>query len=429
MNTFLAGTMRFADYLALEWRPALGCTEPAAIAYACGLATDVAGGTPTRVELACDPRLYKNCYAVGIPNSNGRSGVLHAAAIGAAVAHPEALLEVFRHVNEDSLNRAGEMVDSGMVTARVDPERQDLWAEAKVIGPHGEARVVLLGDHTRVVTVELDGEAKPLPERDAEEVGSASDVRAALADLRIEELVDLARTIDADDREALRRGVGLNLAMAEHATHLLPISIDDDPGSPGRAAHLVSAGVYGRMTGEDRTVMTLAGSGNKGITCSVPLAVFAEQRGIAPELADEALALACLLTSAVTHHLGTLSAACGSSTAAGIGLAGGLVLMSGGDAKQISGAVTNMVGGVSGMVCDGAKIGCAMKCTTGVDTAIRASQFAMRGMVVPSTDGIVGADGEMSLKNLSRIAKHGLDGAEAEILAIMQEKLDTAREP
>ncbi|MBK8979861.1 MAG: serine dehydratase subunit alpha family protein [Planctomycetes bacterium] len=422
--------MRFSDYLAHEWRPALGCTEPASIAYATGLAAAVAGGAPQAVAVACDPRLYKNCYAVGIPNSGRRSGMLWTAALGALVARPEARLEVFRHVRPELLPVAAALLEAGAVTARVDASHTELWAECRVRGERGEARVVLRDDHTNIVAIELNGEPQPLDAGLGRGASAAGRVRAELAALPIAELVGLAATLDDRDRAELRRGTDMNLAMAEHGLGLLPRQggARSPVGLGGaRASLLVSGGVYGRMSGEDLTVMTLAGSGNKGITCSVPIACRAKELGVEPRRADEALALACMLTSVTTHHLGTLSAICGSANAAGIGLAAGLVALEGGTPRQVSLAVTNMVGNVSGMICDGAKIGCAMKCMTGVDAAFRAAFFALQDIGIPVTDGIVGADGEASLQNLARIARRGMDAVETEILAIMQEKLDAAR--
>jgi L-cysteine desulfidase len=136
------------------------------------------------------------------------------------------------------------------------------------------------------------------------------------------------------------------------------------------------------------------------------------------------LALAALVTSATTHHLGALSAVCGCSNAAGIGLAAGLCLLEGGGPEQISLAVNNMVGNVTGMICDGAKIGCALKTMTAVDAAFRAVRLATCGIGIPKSDGIVGEDGLASLRNLGRIANQGMISTDAEILAIMQEKME-----
>jgi L-cysteine desulfidase len=177
------------------------------------------------------------------------------------------------------------------------------------------------------------------------------------------------------------------------------------------------------MCGEEFVVMSLAGSGNKGIVASVPLALWGREIGASQEQIDTALALACLATSSTTQHLGTLSAVCGCSNAAGIGLAAGLVLLQGGGPKEISLAVNNMVGNVTGMICDGAKIGCALKTMTSVDAAFRAASLAVCGIGIPVSDGIVGVDGKESLENLEQIATRGMNAVDEQILEIMQAKL------
>jgi len=171
-------------------------------------------------------------------------------------------------------------------------------------------------------------------------------------------------------------------------------------------------------------VMTAGGSGNKGITCSVPVLLWGRERGVPRERLDEALALAVLVTSAATHHLGSLSAICGSSNAAGLGVAAGVVWLEGGGVEEISRAATNMVGNVAGTICDGAKIGCGLKALTAVDAAARCAQLALSGMAIPETDGIVGADGPSSLANLGRLARGGGPALDREIIAIMRAKLD-----
>jgi len=289
-------------------------------------------------------------------------------------------------------------------------------------------RAVIEHEHTMMTSLSRDG--RVISAADAGDRGaSGGDVRARLAGLGFADLLVLARSIGFADRAALARGVALNLAIAEHGRTLFPRRFVDLPGGDAltRVSQAVCAGVYARMSGEDFTVMSLAGSGNKGIVCAVPLGALGREPGADPRRVDEALALACLVTSAVTHHLGSLSAVCGCSNAAGIGLAAGLVHLAGGGVEEISRAVNNMVGNVTGMICDGAKIGCALKTMTSVDAAFRSASLAMDGIGIPETDGIIGEDGGASLANLGRIATRGMIATDGEILAIMQEKM--RREP
>jgi L-cysteine desulfidase len=417
--------MNLTEYLAAEWRPALGCTEPAAVAYAACLAAGQGGGEPRLVRVVLDARTYKNCHAVGIPNSEHKTGVLWALALGAVLPDPALGLQIFESISPEALARASRLLERGAVHLDVDSTRTDLFIDCIVACEGGVGRAVLEQEHTRLVRLEADGipVAVPSGEADSQEAGR---VREQVGNLPLVELVALAGTLTEADRARLREGMALNLAMAERCVDHLPSGFVPGAGADPwlRIPRLVSAGVLGRMSGEPLTVMSLAGSGNKGITVSVAMGLWGRQAGHSEARIEEALALACLLTTATTQKLGTLSAVCGASNAAGIGIAVGLVHLGGGGPAQMDLAIHNMVGNLAGLICDGAKIGCAMKAMTGVEAAFRAATLALAGFGIPSTDGIVGADGLASLVNLGRLAQVGMASADAEILDIMQAKLN-----
>lgn len=423
--------IRFEEFLAEEWKPALGCTEPASIAYAAAMAAAQSDGPVRSVHLRCDARIYKNCYAVGIPHSEHKVGILWALAIGSLLPDPSAKLEVFRQTVPGILSEAGRLIEENAVTVEVDPSQQQLVVDCSVIRMGGSGRARIEGDHTRLVRLEKNGKIVPLQAQGAPEALSGAvsvprvPIREELAKLRFDDLLSIARSITPSDQDALRKGAEMNIAIARHGLTLFPRPFMDLIGMDAltRISRLVSAGVYARMSGEDFVVMSLAGSGNKGIVTAVPIVLWGRELGADPRLVDEALALACLLASATTYYLGTLSAACGCSNAAGVGLAAGLVLLQGGDLPPISLAVNNIVGNVAGMICDGAKIGCALKTMTSVDAAFRAASLAMNGMGIPETDGIVGGNGMESLANLGRIASLGMSAMDGQILQIMQAKL------
>ena len=423
------GSMDLSQLLAAEWRPALGCTEPAAIAYAAASAAALAEGEIRHVRLVCDTRMYKNCYAVGIPNSGHRTGILWALAIGALLEDASCRLECFRGVAAATLQGAAELIARGALTVEVERAKAELYVECTVERAGGVGRAVLEREHTRLVRLERDGRALPLDvESGADETAAA---RAWAASLSFAQAITAARAATDADRAALRRGLEYNLAIAEHGLSLLPDAFlrPLETDALTRIGRLVSAGVFARMSGEDMLVMSLAGSGNKGITASVPVALWGRHLGAAQERIEEALALACIVASGVTHRLGSLSAMCGAAIAGGIGVAAALVLLEGGGPDEASAAATNIVGNLAGMICDGAKIGCALKTMTGVDAAFRAAGLARAGVVIPASDGIVGADGVASLGNLGRLAAEGMAAMEDQILAIMQAKLAAPRTP
>ena len=416
--------LNMTDVLAAEWRPALGCTEPAAVAWAAALAAEQGEGQVRQVRLVCDPRTYKNCYAVGIPNAAKATGILWALALGACLPDGSLGLGSFGGTSPAILEAAGALIASHGVYVEVEAGEAELLVDVTVVREGGVGRAVLEREHTLVTRVERDGRLVG-GARSGGAAPEAPSPRQAVADLSIQELMALAGTLDEGDRARLQEGVALNLAMARHGLSLLPPGFVAPAGqdSQTRLARLVSAGVFARMSGEALPVMTLAGSGNKGITVAVPISLWGRESGHAEARTEEALAFACLMTTAATWRLGTLSAICGAANAAGIGITSALVFLEGGDARQVGLAISNMVGNVAGMICDGAKIGCAMKTMTGVDAAFRAASLALAGIGIPATDGIVGADGEGSLVNLGRLARHGMIGVDAEILRIMQDKL------
>ena len=416
--------LNLTEILAAEWRPALGCTEPAAVAWAATLAAEQGEGRVRQVRLVCDPRTYKNCYAVGLPNAGKATGILWALALGSCLPDGSLGLGSFGGINPGILDTAGALIQSHGVYVDVEAGESELLVDVTVVREGGVGRAVLEREHTRVTRVERDGRLVG-GARAGIAALEAPSRRQAVAALSIPELMALAGTLGEGDRARLREGVALNLAMARHGLSLLPPGFVAPAGqdSQTRLSRLVSAGVHARMSGEALTVMTLAGSGNKGITVAVPISLWGREAGHAEARVEEALAFACLMTTATTWHLGTLSAICGAANAAGIGIASALVFLEGGDARQVGLAISNMVGNLAGMICDGAKIGCAMKTMTGVDAAFRAANLALAGIGIPATDGIVGADGEGSLVNLGRLAQHGMIGVDAEILRIMQDKL------
>ncbi len=414
--------MDIGTYLAEEWKPALGCTEPASVAFAAATAAAQSSGPVISVRLVCDPRIYKNCYAVGIPHSDHKVGILWALAIGSLLGEPGLELKCFARIDEDVLAGAARLLEAGAVGVEVDRGRDELFVDCTVTREGGLGRAVIEREHTRLVRVERNGAEMPLEVSAAPE---ASSIREGLSRLEFDDLLRTAASLGPDERAILRSGAEMNVAIARHGTSLLPGSFIGaaENDSPSGVSLLVCAGVYARMWGEDMPVMSLAGSGNKGIVCSVPLVLWGAGAGYADELVEESLALACLVTSSTTHSLGSLSAVCGCSNAAGIGLAAGLVRLQGGGAREVSMAVNNMVGNVTGMICDGAKIGCALKTMTSVDAAFRSASLALDGISIPYSDGIVGRDGAESLANLGRIAGRGMAGVDEEILAIMREKL------
>jgi L-cysteine desulfidase len=416
--------MDLPEYLNQEWVPALGCTEPASIAYAGINAAKQIAGPVRACTLTIDPKIYKNCHAVGIPHSGHKTGIKWAAALGCFLGNSTAKLECFRDIDEDVLAKASALIDHDKVGISVDTTRHDLFIDFEVRGDEDTGRCSIQGTHTNIALIAKNGRAVMRSHRD-KKYQKTDSARTWAASLSTQTMLELVKNLDQGTRSRIRNGMGLNIAIAEHGLSLFPESFVRMTQTDllTRISGLVCAGVYARMWGEDFPVMSVAGSGNKGIVCSVPLTLLEKEWDVGASKIEEGLALAMLFTSKTTQELGTLSAVCGCSNAAGIGLASALVYIQGGGEQEISLAINNMVGNVTGMICDGAKIGCALKTMTSVDAAFRATALAMSGIGIPYSDGIVGRTGSESLSNLGKIATQGMIHTDKEILKIMKKKL------
>lgn len=414
--------MNFSIYLDSEWVLALGCTEPAAIAYAVSLAAVQSEGSIEKIVLRVDPRMYKNCYAVGIPHSGRKIGIIWATALGAYLNAEDRPLALFEGTTDEVVAAAEKLIEAKKISVEVVSSRPELFIDVTVVGSDSTGRAVIEEFHTNVTSV-LKDDSVVFAGGDEKSISSQT-VREILSGYSLSELVALAREITDDDKRRLREGVALNLKIAEYGLDLFPEKFVE-MGKRDRLteiSQMVCAGVYARMCGEDFPVMSLAGSGNKGIVASVPIHMWCADQTFSEDLIYEALAVTCLITSVATHHLGSLSAVCGCSNAAGIGLACGLVYVAGGSEDALSRAINNMVGNITGMICDGAKIGCALKTMTAVDSAFRSSSLALNGIGIPVSDGIVAGDGIGSLKNMAKIANDGMVYTDKEILKIMGDK-------
>ena len=416
--------MDILEYLNQEWEPTLGCTEPASIAYAGMTSARQISGAASSLTLTVDPKIYKNCHAVGIPHSGHKIGIKWAAAIGCFLKNSESKLECFREIDEDVITKASKLINSGNVNIKIDKTRDNLFIDFEVTDGKDTGQCIIEGSHTNITLVTKNGQAVFETKVD---LGTQKEVSARkwAASMSTPAMLEVVKDLNQEARSRVRNGSKLNLKIAEHGLTLFPQSFVKMTKADllTGAAGLVCAGVYARMWGEDFPVMSVAGSGNKGIVCSVPLTILEKEWKLDAGKIEEALALAMLFTSKTTEELGTLSAVCGCSNAAGIGLACALVYLQDGGEKEISFAINNMVGNVTGMICDGAKIGCALKTMTAVDAAFRSTALAMSGIGIPFSDGIVGRTGSESLANLGKIAKDGMIRTDEEILKIMEEKL------
>lgn len=421
------------EVFAHEVYPAFGCTEPISCAFAAATAAAELGEPVESLRLLVDPGTYKNGVAVVVPRSGGAKGNLVAAALGAVLARPERKLELLDETTEEVLRRAMEMCDSGRCEIECVAGQNDFHVEAVVAGRGHEARCVLSGGHTHVERIEKDGQVVG---GDGKETDSSHDApltyRDTLKKMGMEEVLALAGQFDAEDRAYLRRGVEMNLALSElgfevggTAAQLRQMHRDgflaDDMFY--RAKLAVASAVDARMAGAGQAAMTSGGSGNQGIVATLTPYLVGRDMGIDAELIDESIAVAHLVNAYVKCFVGELSVICGCAMAAGVATAAAIVYQQQGiDVRRITLATGNVIGDLGGLICDGAKPGCAMKAVTAVDSAIRSALMALKGFGLSADDGLVGQTVEDSLRNLGRITLEGMFQVDPTLLRIIREK-------
>jgi L-cysteine desulfidase len=420
----------YKEVVAHEVYPAFGCTEPISCAYAAATAAEQLGEPVESLLLQVDPGTYKNGAAVTVPHSGGAKGNLIAAALGAMLAKPDAKLELLQAITADVRHRAQAMCDAGRCQSECLADQDGFRIEVVVHGARHRARCVVAGGHTSVALVEKDGQT--VLRNDSASPTNALAYRLALKRLSMAEVLALAKTLDADDREYLQRGVEMNMAISEWgfevggmARQLQQMHRDgflaDDMFY--RVKVRVASAVDARMTGMGRAVMTSGGAGNQGIVAILTPYLVGREMDVGLERIIESLAIAHLVNAYVKCFVGEISAICGCAMAAGIGSATAIVYQQkGADLERIGMAVGNVVGDLCGLLCDGAKPGCAMKVVTAVDSALRSALMALRGYGLSINDGMTGHTIEDSLRNLDRMTREGMRRVDPTMLHILQDK-------
>ena len=433
------------DIIHREVKPALGCTEPIAVALAVAKAVEIISANcpdtcpdgwrrkaDFRIQVAVSSNILKNAMGVGIPGT-GMVGIPVAAALGAVCGDSSLGLEVLRNLTPEDIVRAKELVDTKAVTVSVANTEHLLYVKATVsldetsasaeVNPR--ACAVIEDDHDRIVQTSF-----------ADHILMSSESAAATVDgdtrdygLTVRKIYDFALSVPYEDIAFILEDRSLNLALAKEG-------LTGDYGlKVGKAIRENQKGVFGsdylsfamgmtaaasdaRMAGCTLPAMSNSGSGNQGITVSMPIIAYA----IKYKTDDERLARALILSNLVAIHiksyLGKLSALCG-CVVASTGSACGVVWLEGGGYPEICAAIKNMAGNITGMVCDGAKVGCAMKVASGVSCAVQSAVLALRGTCIQPTDGIIEEDVEKTIHNLGSIGSVGMKATDRLILDIM----------
>jgi L-cysteine desulfidase len=424
------------EVLKHEVFPAFGCTEPIAVAYAASLAGHaVPDGQLQHLFILVDPGVYKNGMAVTVPNTGGERGHLIAAALGALIKRPELKMELLTGVTEEILAQAKTFLREKRARIACDNTQTGLYIEVRLQTTAGSVRVVTRGGHTNVVLIEKDGRSVFQATRDAAP-GGGLDYRRKLKAVSLDELVEAAEAADAEDLAYLRRGIEMNLAMTEvgHTLKKVGYYLDDlmakgylleDVFSSSK--RMTAAAADARMAGMSHPVMASGGSGNQGVVAILVPYNVGKHFGIPEETILTSIALSHLLNGYIKCYTGDLAPICGCAIAAGVGAAAAIVYQQAGkDLEKIGLAVNNLVSDLGGMLCDGAKEGCALKVVSSTDAAIRAAYMAINNHGITSVEGFVGRTAEETIRNLGRISEVGMAKADDTMIEIMIEKTAAA---
>jgi len=414
-------------------KPTLGCTEPIAVALAAAYARSVVGGDIRKIEVLVDPNIFKNGMGAGIPKSGGKIGNIHAAALGALCGDPNRCLEVLETVDDEAIVAAQGLIERNSVVIEVLRGRKGIFIDARVITSQGLGRARIEGSHTNLTVLERNGE-DVRAQASTQQLNPAKDRLfddASFADLCAEAAAvddgDFERILDAVRRNAaaaeygLTNPCGLGVGQAFQKAVVDGLLGDD---AANRAKILTAAAVDARMGGAPVGIVAVAGSGNQGVACTLPILAFCRSRGIPEGRAmAEATALAFLVTGYIKERIGSLGALCGCVMAAASGSAAGITRLLGGDVPACARAVTNVLADLAGVICDGAKGSCALKLATAANAAVQAAVLATEGVRVTAQDGIVDGDIEDTVENLGRLSNPGMTTTDEVILDIMTDKL------
>lgn len=411
----------FIAILEHELRPALGCTEPIAIAYAAAKATEVLGQFPDSIEMRCSGNIIKNVKAVTVPNSGGLKGIEVAATLGVVGGDASKELEVLTTVTKEDQERTRKLIAEGFCTCSLQEDVANLYIVAKVMAGEHSAEVTIINRHTFITKIVKDGVV--LMEEAMDEIANENFDKSKL---NVKEILEFANTVNVEDvKPVLQRQVECNLAIskegltncygAEVGKTLLEV-YGTDIRTRARAA--AAAGSDARMSGCSLPVVINSGSGNQGMTVSLPVIEYAKEWEVGEEKMYRALVVSNLISIHQKKYIGSLSAYCGAVSAA-CGSGAAITYLAGGTYEQVCSTIVNTIANVGGIVCDGAKPSCAAKIASSVEAAILAHHMSMKQRGFQAGEGIVQEDIEDTIKSMGYIGRVGMKKTDVEILNIM----------
>ena len=418
----------YLDILKQELVPALGCTEPIAIACAAAKARRLLGSFPESLEMKLSGNIIKNVKGVTVPNSGGLKGIDIAAVLGMVGGNADKALEVLEEITPEHIARAKELASRGICTYSLAENVPNLYISAKAVCSGHYAEVVIAHQHTNIIKMEKDGEVLLDRTQEAEE---KTDDTVDRSRLTVKDILDFADQVRMEDiEEIISRQIRLNTAISQEG-------LDNNYGAQigktlmhvwgksatTRACARAGAGIDARMGGCSMPVVINSGSGNQGITVSLPVIVYAEEWEVSRDKLYRSLVVSNLIAVHQKYYIGSLSAYCGAVSAA-CGAGAGITYMYGGTYEQVSLTIINTLGNVGGIVCDGAKPSCAAKIASSVDAALMAFHLSIQNKSFLPGEGLIKGDVEETIKSMGYIGRVGMKTTDTEILNVMIDRVN-----
>ena len=412
----------YVQILREELVPAMGCTEPIAIALAAAKAREALGACPERCRVEVSGNIIKNVKSVVVPNTGGLRGLAAAAAAGIVAGDPDAQLQVISQVTAEDHKRIAAYLKAADFPIRESDSGYIFDIDIRLHAAGHSARCRIAGYHTNIIRIERDGEIL----RDVPYTEAGQNYATDRSLLNIEQIVEFADSVNIEDvRPTLQRQMEYNLAIAKegltgnYGARIGQVLLN----SYGNEVHVrakawAAAASDARMNGCSLPVVINSGSGNQGITCSVPVLIYAEELKASDELKLRALTVSNLITTHLKTGIGRLSAYCG-AISAGVGAGAGITYLYGGKHKEIAHTIVNALAIDSGIICDGAKSSCAAKIASAVEAGLLGMEMYKHGSQFYGGDGIVTKGVENTIRNVGRLAKYGMAQTDKEIIDIM----------
>ncbi len=414
----------YCDILKEELRLAMGCTEPIAIAYSASIARNYLSAEPTEILIGLSGNIIKNTKSVVVPATGGMHGIAAAVAAGTVANRPDLVLEVLSTLSEADVPKMKTLVEECPIMVRELDTTHIFEILIQMKNETEEVKVRLLDRHTNLVYVEKNGEVLVRNEAEEEDGGIKTDRTL----LTVENIVNFVNEVNLDDvRELLERQINCNMAIAEEgmknnygACIGKVIYKNGNCSLADKARAYAAAGSDARMNGCEMPVCIISGSGNQGMTASIPVVIYAKELGKSEDEMLRAVLLSDLITTHLKTGIGCLSAYCG-AISAGCGAGAGIAYLHGGDFKEVAHTIVNCLAILSGTICDGAKSSCAAKIAMAEESGILGYEMYKNGQQFYGGDGIITKGVENTIANVGQLAREGMSGTDKEIIKIMLE--------